>query len=253
MEADAREQDRQIAGELADPGQLGRVRGADDEPGVTERLPAGGHHRGDPLVERRAVDVQLLQLGGARVARVAQGQHAAGGEERRRGVGPEVRVDGDGVGAVAAERLLGVVLGGRADVAALGVEHQHDVGVALPDVPTDPFEGRLGALRREVGELWLERAHEIGGGVDDRRAEALDGVGRPVERLRERRRIRIESDAQHRARQRPGLGEALVESHRWPMLLRVAHSSRLIAPVGQRSAASLTLSCSSGGGSSCRM
>ena len=105
------------------------------------------------------------------------GTDAAGGQERRRGVGPEVRVDGDRVRAVAPERLLRVVLGGRADVPALGVEHQHDVGVALTDVAADPFERRLGALRGEVGELRLERAHQVGRGVDDRDAEALDRIG----------------------------------------------------------------------------
>ena len=88
----------------------------------------------------------------------------------------------------------------------------------------------------EVGDLRLERADQIGGGVDDRRAEAGDGVGRAVERRREPRRIGVEPDAQHRARRRPGLVEPVVEAH---------HSSSVMAPVGQRSAASRTLSWSS--------
>ena len=57
--------------------------------------------------------------------------------------------------------------------------------VAVLDVGAHRLQRRLGTLRREVGDLWLVGADEIGGGVDDRAAEPLDGVGRTVERRRQ--------------------------------------------------------------------
>ena len=102
--------------------------------------------------------------------------------------------------AVSPERLLGIVLRRRADVAPLGVEDQRDVRVRLAYVAADPLERLLFALAGEVGDLRLERAHQVGGGVDDRLAERLDRTVDPVERERHARRIGIEPDAQHRPR-----------------------------------------------------
>ena len=69
--------------------------------------------------------------------------------------------------------------------------------------------------------------------------------GDAVERLRERRRVGIEPDAQHRPRR----DQALARRSWKPIGRRRyrcgAHSSTVMAPVGQRSAASRTLSCSS--------
>ena len=69
----------------------------------------------------------------------------------------------------------------------------------------------LGALRREVGDLRLEGADEIGGGVDDGAAEPLDRVGRAVEHGRQLRRIGVEPDAQHRLRRGPRGAQLVAE------------------------------------------
>ena len=112
--------------------ELLRVGRPDDEPALTELRPARGDHLGDPLVQRPAGDVEVLQLAGAGVARPADGEHRAAGEQRAGGVGAEVRVVRHGVGAVAPEHLAGVELGGRADVAALGVEEDRDAAGGAP-------------------------------------------------------------------------------------------------------------------------
>ena len=87
-------------------------------------------------------------------------------------VGAQVGVDGDDIGAVAIERLDRILLGGRPDVTTLGIEdQQHDLGIRVVDVRAQPLELWFGALRGEVGELRFERAHGVGGRVDDCRAE----------------------------------------------------------------------------------
>ena len=219
-------EDRQLAGDQAHRTERLRLGGADDEPALTVRRPAGGHHLGHPLVQGAAAHIELLHLGAAGVARAADREHGAGGEQRERGVGAEVRVVRHRVGAVAPERLAGVELGGRADVTALGVEDQRHVRVTLADVGAHPFQRPLGALGGEVGDLGFERAHEVGGGVDDGDAEPLDRRRRVdrhqrVERLGQLRRVGVEADAQHRSRRRPRRGELGVEAaHRrlrsWP-------------------------------------
>ena len=99
---------------------------------------------------------------------------------------------------VALEQLTGVELGGRADVAALGVEDDRDVRVVALDVGAHRLQRRFGPLRREVGDLWLVGADEVGRGVDDRAAEPLDRIGCAGQRRRQPGRIGVEPDAQHR-------------------------------------------------------
>ena len=86
-------------------------------------------------------------------------------------------------------------------------------GWRLLDVGAHRLECGLGPLRREVGDLRLEGADEVGGGVDDRAAEPLDGVGCTVERRRQSCRVGVEADAQHRPRRRPGGAQLLAERH----------------------------------------
>ena len=142
------------------------VRRPDDESALAEFRPARHHHLG-ARVQRTAPDVEVLELAGAGVARAADGEHRAAGEQRGDRIAAEVRVARGGVGPVAAEQLAGVELGGRADVAALGVEDDRHVRMAVSDVRTHRLERSLRALRREMGDLRLEGADEIGGRVDD--------------------------------------------------------------------------------------
>jgi hypothetical protein len=67
----------------------------------------------------------------------------------------------------ALEGLDGVLLGGAADVAALGVEDDRDAGMLFVDVGDQRFELVFGAAGGEVGDLRLEAADQVGGGIDD--------------------------------------------------------------------------------------
>ena len=98
----------------------------------------------------------------------------------------------------------------------------------------------------EVGDLRLERAHEVGGGVDDRPAERIDGVVR-------RRSSGLGNDAGSGSRPTHSIEREAVHdrsSCSWkPHGVRgsaqglAVVAARVIAPVGHRSAASFTLSC----------
>ncbi len=198
--SDPRHEEREVAGDATDGGHvLGGCR-ADDQPAVATLRPLAGHHQRDPLIEREAADVEVLQVEAPGVAGPAQCEDAAALEEGDGGVRAEIWVHRDGVGGVPVERFTGVVLGRRADVATLGVQHEHDVWMAFADVGADRFERRLRPLCGEVGDLRLERADEIRGCIDDGGAEPDDGVASAGEWLGERRGIRIEPHAEHRTR-----------------------------------------------------
>ncbi len=176
--------------------------------------PFAGDHARDAHVQRLTTAVERLQVGAARVARATQRDHGAPEREVRHDrVASEIRVDGDGMRAVPGERLTRVVLGRRPDVAALGVEDQRDVRILLADVGAEPLELGFGALRREERDLWLERADEVGGGVDDRPAELPDRVGAGLEDGGHPGRIRVETDAHHRSRRGPAALQLVVEAH----------------------------------------
>ncbi len=86
------------------------------------------------------------------------------------------------VGLVALEGLARVLLGGGADVAALGVQDHRHAGCDAVDVLDQPLELVFGALRGEVGDLRLEGADQVLGRIDDGGAEIEDarGVAAPV-------------------------------------------------------------------------
>ncbi len=124
-----------------------------------------------------------------------------------------VRADRDGVRLVALEGFLGIVLGGGADVAALGVEDDGDAGIGLVDVRDQLLELVFGALRGEIGDLGLERADQVGGGVDDGAAEREDRPARGGQRRRQARRVRVQPHAQQGIVALPGGGQLFGESH----------------------------------------
>ena len=105
---------------------------------------------------------------------------------------------------VALERLGGVLLGGRADVAALGVENHDDIGIGRADVATELDQLIFRPSGREVGDLRFERADLIGGRIDDRRGRTQPiREGSAAHVTGQLGRIGIEADAQHRAAGRP--------------------------------------------------
>ena len=81
------------------------------------------------------------------------------------------------------------------------------------DVGDQGFELVFGALRSEVGDLWLEAADEVGGGVDKRLAKYEDGGRFPMEVGWELRGIRIKTDAEQGIVLLPGGSEGLGEGH----------------------------------------
>ena len=70
--------------------------------------------------------------------------------------------------------------GGAADVAALGVQDHRDARVRVVDVRDQPAQRVLRAESGEVGDLRLERAGELGGGIDDVAAELKIASSRPA-------------------------------------------------------------------------
>ena len=225
LHTDAGHEDRQLTHEPAHGAELVGVRRADDEATLAVLGPPRGDHHRHPLVERAAADVEVLQFAAAGVARAADREHGTVGQQRRGRVGAEVGAVGHRIGAVSPERLAGVELGGRADVAALGVEDDRHVWVTLVDVRAHALQRTFGPLGGEVSDLRLERAHEVGRRVHDVDAEAFDrgaDVGRHhrVDRLGQVGRVGVEPDAQHRARRRPGRRELGVEA---------AHAAQLFA------------------------
>ena len=116
-------------------------------------------------------------------------------EERLDRIAAEIRVHGDGVGVISLEGFVRVLLGGAADVTALGVEDDDGVGRGGLDVVDGVFELRFGAVRGVVRELRLVRAHEIPRGIDDSFVELEDAAGRVAKLLREFLRLRIEAHA----------------------------------------------------------
>ena len=68
----------------------------------------------------------------------------------------------------------------------------------VADVRHQPLQLRLGALRREVGDLRLEGAHQVVRRIDDGGAEIEDARRIAAPRRREPGRLGVEADAQHR-------------------------------------------------------
>ena len=131
-----------------------------------------------------------------------------------------VRVQGDRIGLKALEGLARVLLGGRADVAALGVENHRDAGMPLVNVGDQRLQFILGAVRREVRDLRLEGAHQIRGGIDDRAAEGEDRVGACAHCSRQPCGIGVEPHAQQRIGATPRGAEHRGKGHRRSGCLR---------------------------------
>ena len=214
LSAHAGHENREVGRDRAHVGELLRVRGSDDEATIAPCRPVMRHHLGHVGVHRLAVGDERLDVVAPRIAGAAERDHTAPVlEVGRHRVGAEVRIHGDRVSSVAPERLAGIVLGRGADVATLGVEDQRHVGVGLADIPTDAFQRLFLALAREVGDLWLERTDEVGGGIDDRPAEGLGGSVHAVERKRHAGRVGVETDTQHRRGRCPRPIELTEERH----------------------------------------
>jgi len=157
--ADARHEEREAGRDRPDLAQLPPCGRPDDEADRPARSPYG-RSPGHPGVERLGReagrfllgDLESLQLARARVRRSAQdvGEAIRPGKERRDGLLAEVWADRDRVGAQAVEQGDRLAGGRRADVAALRVHHDRDLG---RDLRAESLEGgdAGGAERLEEG------------------------------------------------------------------------------------------------------
>ncbi|MNN99262.1 hypothetical protein D3C81_2188540 [compost metagenome] len=75
------------------------------------------------------------------------------------------------------------------------------------------FELVFGAVGGEIGDLRLERVHQIGGGIDDGGAEVVDLRGIALHRGRKAVGFGIEPHAQHGLVLRAGVAQHVEESH----------------------------------------
>src|SRR5207253_731 len=109
-------------------------------------VPAPGGQLRDHLVELAGADQAVLQVARPGIGRAAQDHDALVRilEERLERVTAEIGVDGDGIRAIALERLDGVALGGVAYIAALGVQNHGHARMRLVDVLDGALELILG-------------------------------------------------------------------------------------------------------------
>ena len=64
-----------------------------------------------------------------------------------------------------------------ANVTALGIENDRDVGIAVFEMVDQFFELILGPLGGEVGKLGFKSAHHVGSGVGNIAAELKNAQG----------------------------------------------------------------------------
>ena len=169
LRADTRHQERQIADARADIRELFRIRGADHQHAVVSRVPFLRHLLGDVLEQLLAAHVQILKILRARIARAAKNDDAlvAVLEERLDRIAAEIRIHRHRIRVVALERLVRVLLGRAADVAALRIQDHDRIRAGRLDVVDGVLELILRRVRRVVRELRLVRAHQIARGIDD--------------------------------------------------------------------------------------
>ena len=117
------------------------------------------------------------------------------------------------MGVVATEHLAGVVLSGRPDVAALGVEDECHVGVRAADVRTQRLE--RGSSRCEAKyAIWGLNAHTRSAVASTISLQKRNTASWPRSSgAGKRRRIGIEPDAQQRAAGGPRPRQLRVETH----------------------------------------
>ena len=170
---------------------------------VDQRL---SFHRGQALV----LQIIPARIGGAAEQESTLAVVLQVGRDR---VKPHEGRQRDRIGAIALEGFDGVLLGGAADVTALGVQNHRHVGRRRLDVGHQPLELVFGAVGREVRDLGLERHGQIGGGVHDGGAEIEDPAGVAFQRTREARGIGVQAHTQQGTVLRFGALQHVGEGH----------------------------------------
>ncbi len=134
-------------------------------------------------------------------------------KKRLQSVGAQIWVHRHGICPVAIECLAGVMGCGVTDVATLGIQNEHDVGVRGADVRADSLQLGFGADGSEIGDLGFERTDQIVSGIDNADAELLDAVCLVAQRLWKLGDVRVESNTEHRITRRPGGAKFAGEPH----------------------------------------
>jgi len=114
---------------------------------------------------------------------------------------------------VALERFARIERSGVADVAAFGIQDEHDVRVLVTNVIAHCLQLRLGANGGKVCNLWFECAHRVGGGINNVDAELLNAQWIVAKMRRHFVEVGIETNTQRRIAGCPGAVEFLVEIH----------------------------------------
>ena len=200
--------------EEAEPGchgpdrlELGRGGRTDDQPDRPAG-PPGRHVACHAQVERLGRgapgrvggDFEVLEFAGIGVRRPAQDVRVAVRpfDQWRNGPAAEVRADGHGIRAQPVEQRARVVLGRQADVAALGIDDDGQIG---RDRRPDPFEGRQSSrpmrlIERDIG---LDRGSIWSGSLHDEPGKPLDAGQVSREAVGQRGWIGIQTETQHAA------------------------------------------------------
>ncbi len=179
------DEEPQVGGEAADAGERLGLGGAHHHADVVAGVP-GLRQAGDVLMQGQArLQRQVLQVGCAGVGSLAQEENAflLVGEEGVDGILAKVGVEGDGVDAQLLEGGFCIGLGGRGNVAALGIQDDLDhraesVGFDLHG-GDDLFQCRpaVGAIEFEKGGVGFEGGSIRSGGLDDADAKIPRGRG----------------------------------------------------------------------------
>ena len=162
-----------------------------------------------------AFDGEVLKVGAAGIGSSAQHDQTPVGKLQVRldRIETHVGIHRQRVGLVTLEGLARVLLGSRADVAALRVEHHRHRRVVLMNIDDEILQLVFGACRSEIGNLRLEGAGEIGGGIDDALAERQYRIGPGLQMGRNTRDVRVQPDAQQRIVTLPGGSQFGAEIH----------------------------------------
>jgi hypothetical protein len=113
----------------------------DHQAALAVGIPLLGHQARHVLVQRLAIDFQELQVGTAGIGGTRHSTITPRSfHSRRDRVPAHVGADRDDVGVIALEGFAGILFGGGADVTALGIEHQRDLGVVGAQVGADALQ-----------------------------------------------------------------------------------------------------------------
>ena len=204
LRAHAGDQQGQGGRELAHPFNLRRVGGAHHQTQLAVHVPRALRQLRHMLVQQGLAghtgQALALQIVAAGVGGAAQ-QKSAFARVRQVGLHRIKTHEGrerDRIGPIALKGLDGVLLGGAANVAALGVQNdRHRRGIG-PHVVHQALQLRLSAVSGEVGNLGFEGDHQISGGVNDAGAKVKNMIRPTAPSPGQLGRVWIQPHAQQR-------------------------------------------------------